>query len=107
MILSLEDSRCAGAGVMPGVGRISCRSDEHSEKRSDAMHILEHLFLVGEFPARAHLLSGLTLEQVTLCPFQRAIPGRAARRRNGCGSAGPTTARPAMVQGSHEAMRAI
>ena len=32
------------------------------------MHILEHLFLVGEFPARAHLLSGLTLEQVTLCP---------------------------------------
>lgn len=32
------------------------------------MHILEHLFLVGEFPARAHLLSGLTLEQVTLRP---------------------------------------
>ena len=32
------------------------------------MHILEHLFLVGEFPERAHLLSGLTLEQVTLCP---------------------------------------
>ena len=32
------------------------------------MHILEHLFLVGEFPARAHLLSGLTLEQVTQCP---------------------------------------
>jgi len=32
------------------------------------MHILEHLFLVGEFPARAHLLNGLTLEQVTLCP---------------------------------------
>lgn len=32
------------------------------------MHILEHLFLVGEFPARAKLLSGLTLEQVTLCP---------------------------------------
>jgi uncharacterized damage-inducible protein DinB len=32
------------------------------------MHILEHLFLVGEFPARDHLLSGLTLEQVTLCP---------------------------------------
>ena len=32
------------------------------------MHILEHLFLVGEFPPRAHLLSGLTLEQVTLCP---------------------------------------
>ena len=32
------------------------------------MHNLEHLFLVGEFPERAHLLSGLTLEQVTLCP---------------------------------------
>ena len=32
------------------------------------MQILEHLFLVGEFPPRAHLLSGLTLEQVTLCP---------------------------------------
>ena len=32
------------------------------------MHILEHLFLTGEFPARAHLLSGLTLEQVTLRP---------------------------------------
>ena len=32
------------------------------------MHILEHLFLVGEFPERADLLSGLTLEQVTLRP---------------------------------------
>ena len=32
------------------------------------MHILQHLFLVGEFPERARLLSGLTLEQVTLCP---------------------------------------
>jgi hypothetical protein len=32
------------------------------------MHILEHLFLVREFPARAHLQSGLTLEQATLCP---------------------------------------
>ena len=32
------------------------------------MHILEHLFLAGEYPARAHLLSGLTLEQVTLRP---------------------------------------
>src|SRR5262245_15352990 len=32
------------------------------------MSILEHLFLTGEFPARAHLLSGLTLEQVTLRP---------------------------------------
>ena len=32
------------------------------------MNILEHLFLVGEFPERGRLLSGLTLEQVTLCP---------------------------------------
>src|SRR4029078_2429281 len=32
------------------------------------MHILEHLFLAAEFPERARLLSGLTLEQVTLCP---------------------------------------
>ena len=32
------------------------------------MHNLEHLFLAGEFPERARLLSGLTLEQVTLCP---------------------------------------
>lgn len=32
------------------------------------MNNLEHLFLVGEFPARDHLLSGLTLEQVTLRP---------------------------------------
>ena len=32
------------------------------------MHILEHLFLTGEFLARERLLSGLTLEQVTICP---------------------------------------
>jgi uncharacterized damage-inducible protein DinB len=32
------------------------------------VHILEHLFLAGEFPERARLLSGLTLEQVTRCP---------------------------------------
>jgi len=32
------------------------------------MHALEHLFLVGEFPERTRLLSGLTLEQVTLRP---------------------------------------
>ena len=32
------------------------------------MTIFDHLFLVGEFPERAHLLSGLTLEQVTLRP---------------------------------------
>lgn len=32
------------------------------------MHIWEHLFLTGEFPARADLLAGLTLEQVTLRP---------------------------------------
>jgi DinB superfamily len=32
------------------------------------MHIWEHLFLTGEFPARADLLFGLTLEQVALRP---------------------------------------
>jgi uncharacterized damage-inducible protein DinB len=32
------------------------------------MHILEHLFLTGEFAERARLLSGLTFEQVTLRP---------------------------------------
>ncbi len=32
------------------------------------MQIWEHLFLTGEFPARAELLSGLMLEQVALRP---------------------------------------
>ncbi len=32
------------------------------------MHNLEHLFLVGEFAERSRLLSGLTLEQVTVRP---------------------------------------
>jgi hypothetical protein len=32
------------------------------------MNIWEHLFLTGEFRARADLLSGLTLEQVTMRP---------------------------------------
>ena len=32
------------------------------------MHVWEHLFLTGEFRARADLLSGLTLEQVKLRP---------------------------------------
>lgn len=32
------------------------------------MNVLEHLFLVGEFAERGRLLSGLTLEQVTLRP---------------------------------------
>ena len=32
------------------------------------MHILEHLFVRGEFADRAWLLSGLTLDQVTRCP---------------------------------------
>ena len=35
---------------------------------SDSKDILEHLFVKGEFPARAKLLSGLTLEQVTQRP---------------------------------------
>jgi len=32
------------------------------------MNIWDHLFLTGEFRGRRDLLSGLTLEQVTLCP---------------------------------------
>ena len=57
-----------GGRVMPSVGRLPCRGDEHWDERSDAMNNLEHLFLVGEFPERAHLLSGLSLELVTLRP---------------------------------------
>ena len=32
------------------------------------MPILEHLFLIGEYPERSRLLSGLSLEQVTVVP---------------------------------------
>ena len=39
-------------------------------------------------------------------PSQRAIPARAAWRRDGCGGAGPTRARQALFRGSHEALRA-
>jgi len=54
--------------VNSDVVRLPCRNGGLSEIKGDSMHILEHLFLVGEFPERAHLLSGLTLEQVRLCP---------------------------------------
>src|SRR6185369_6477935 len=50
------------------VGWVPCRNSGHRKIKGDSMHILEHLFLVGEFPERARLLSGLTLEQVTLRP---------------------------------------
>src|ERR1044072_9776087 len=50
------------------VGRPPWRSDEERKKRREAMHNLGRLCRVGEFPRRARLLSGLTLEQVTLCP---------------------------------------
>jgi len=56
---------CVGERLQRTVRMLPCRSDEN---REDVMHNLEHLFLVGEFPERAHLLSGLTLEQVTLRP---------------------------------------
>ena len=39
-----------------GVRRLECVGDDHGERGSEVMHILEHLFLVGEFPERAHLL---------------------------------------------------
>jgi hypothetical protein len=53
--------------VNPDVGRYRVAVTKSREKER-TVHNLEHLFLVGEFPERAHLLSGLTLEQVTLCP---------------------------------------
>src|SRR4051812_19694108 len=37
------------------------------QPKEQNVHILEHLFLVGEFPERARLLSGLTLELGRLC----------------------------------------
>jgi alcohol dehydrogenase len=42
------------AGVVESVGSgvTRRRRDEHIEKRSEAVHNLEHLFLVGEFPVR-------------------------------------------------------
>jgi hypothetical protein len=43
-------------------------SANEREQRSEAMDIWEHLFTTGEYRARAELLSGLTLDQVTLCP---------------------------------------
>src|SRR4029078_3668592 len=71
------------------------------------MHLLEHLFLVGEFPARAHLLSGLTLEQVTLRPdgashsiyeerwlvgaYQQSVIAAGAPAGDRCPSAAPET----------------
>src|SRR5262249_24894174 len=58
----------AGRPANHGQAQPAVAADGAGMKRSAAMHNLEHLFLVGEFPARAHLLSGLTLEQVTLCP---------------------------------------
>ena len=53
VILSLQLECRSRAAAEASVGRLPSRSDKHREKRSDAMHILEHLFLVGEFPARA------------------------------------------------------
>src|SRR4029434_6282492 len=50
------------------LGHLPYRNGGYREIKGDSMHILEHLFLVGEFPERARLLSGLTLEQVRLCP---------------------------------------
>ena len=41
---------------------------DRQKRAGEGMQILEHLFLVGEFAERAHLLSGLTLEQVNLRP---------------------------------------
>lgn len=57
--------------VLAGGGPVNSNIQQlpwRNEIKGDSMHILEHLFLVGEFPERAHLLSGLTLEQVRFCP---------------------------------------
>src|SRR5919205_1659466 len=56
------------ARVMPGVGRLRGRRVKQRKQWSRAMNIWEHLFLTGEFSARARLLSGLTLDEVTLRP---------------------------------------
>ena len=80
------------------------------------MHILEHLFLTGEFRPRADLLSGLTLEQVTLRPdgashsihdelwhavaCQRSV----LERRDAAGDAYPRAA-PKSEQDWHEVVR--
>ena len=45
-----------------------CAGYDDKEKDSVDTNHLEHLFLVGEFAKRERLLSGLTLEQVTLRP---------------------------------------
>lgn len=45
---------------------MSQRRTSGENERNDGF--LEYLFLTGEFPARARLLSGLTLEQITLRP---------------------------------------
>src|SRR4030095_3192528 len=50
----------AAADAEPWAANVSVTTME----RAPDMHILEHLFLFGEFPERAHLLSGLTLAQV-------------------------------------------
>ena len=84
------------------------------------MNIWEHLFLTGEFSARARLLSGLTLAQVTLRPdgaphsiydelwhaatWQRIVVERdkAARDALSCGGANYPDAAPVHEQQWHD-----
>ena len=50
------------------MGGSRSRSITADDPKGKSMSIWKHLFLTGEFSARADLLSGLTLEQVTLRP---------------------------------------
>ena len=65
---SVTALRSALAGEQQVVGRLEGSSEQQTKKGSTAMSIWDHLFLTGEFRAREDLLSGLTLEQVTLRP---------------------------------------
>ena len=87
------------------------------------MRIWEHLFLTGEFRVRADLLSGLTLEQVTLRPagaahsiyeelwhaatYQRAVVERDQAALDACssGAANYPSAAPEHEQQWHDVVR--
>lgn len=58
------------------------------------MSIWEHLFLTGEFRAREDLLSGLTIEQVTLRPAGSGRPRSRPTPRCYRGTAGQTPCSP-------------
>ena len=87
------------------------------------MRLWDHLFLTGEFRERADLLSGLTLEQVTLRPpgashsiyeelwhaaaYQRAVVDRDQAALDAClsGAANYPSAAPEHEQQWHDVVR--